>query len=42
VVTMRQSAMSSLRARATIIVVLRAPLAHSVRLRNHAASALSF
>ena len=41
-VTMRQSAMSSLRARAMIIVVLRAPLAPSVRLRNHCASALSF
>ena len=35
VVTMRQSAISSLRARATIIFVLRAPLAPSVRLRNH-------
>jgi hypothetical protein len=35
VVTMRQSAMSSLRASATIIFVLRAPLAPSVRLRNH-------
>ena len=41
-VTMRQSAISSLRARATIIFVLRAPLAPSVRLRNHCASALSF
>ena len=34
---MRQSAMSSLRARATIILVLRAPLTPSVRLRNHCA-----
>jgi hypothetical protein len=35
VVTMRQSAMSSLRASATIIFVLRAPLAPSVSVRNH-------
>ena len=35
VVTKRQSAMSSLRASATIIVVLRRPLWPSVRLRNH-------
>ena len=42
VLTMRHNARSSLRARATIIVVLRAPLAPSVRLRNHSASALSF
>jgi len=42
VVTMRQSAMSSLRARATIILVLCAPLTPSVRLRNHSARALSF
>lgn len=41
VVTMRQSAMSSLRARATIIVVLRAPLTPSVLARNHCASTLS-
>ena len=34
--------MSSLRARATIILVFRAPLGPSVRLRNHCASALSF
>jgi hypothetical protein len=42
VVTMRQRAISSLRARATIIFVLRAPLAPSVRVRNHSANALSF
>src|ERR1700760_3527832 len=42
VVTMRQRAMSSLRASATIIFVLRAPLAPSVRDRNHCARALSF
>ena len=41
-VTMRQSAMSSLRASATIIFVLRAPLGPSVLLRNHRVSALSF
>ena len=40
--TMRHSAMISLRARATIIFVLRAPLGPSVLLRNHLASALSF
>jgi hypothetical protein len=38
---MRQSAMSSLRAGATIILVLRAPFTPSVRLRNHCARALS-
>jgi hypothetical protein len=42
VVTMRQRAMSSLRASATIIFVLRAPLAPSVLARNHCARALSF
>src|SRR4029077_1139737 len=42
VVTMRQSAMSSLRARATIIFVLCAPLTPSIRLWNHCARALSF
>jgi hypothetical protein len=42
VVTIRQSAMSSLRARATIILVLFAPLMPSVRPRNHCARALSF
>jgi len=42
VVTMRQSAMSSLRASATIIFVLRAPLAPSVRSRNHWTRSLSF
>jgi hypothetical protein len=42
VVTMRHRAISSLRASATIIVVLRAPLGPSVRDRNHFASALSF
>src|ERR1700683_809632 len=41
-VTRRQSAISSLRARATIIVVLRAPLGPSVRMRYQRASALSF
>ena len=41
VVTMRQSTMSNLRARATIIFVLRAPFTPSVRLRNHCARALS-
>ncbi len=39
-VTMRQSAISSLRASATIIVVLRAPFGPSVRARYHCASAL--
>jgi len=39
-VTNRQSAMSNLRANATIIVVLRAPWA--VRARNHCTSSLSF
>ena len=42
VVTRRHSAISSLRASATIIVVLRAPLGPSVRVRYHCASALSF
>jgi hypothetical protein len=42
VVTSRHNAISSLRARATIIVVLRAPRAPSVRFLNHCASALSF
>ena len=42
VVTRRHSAISSLRANATIIVVLRAPLGPSVRVRYHRASALSF
>jgi len=42
VVTMRQSAMSSLRASTTIIFVLRAPLAPSVRSRNHRTSSLFF
>src|ERR1700756_4734212 len=42
VVTKRHSAISSLRASATIIVVLRAPLGPSVRVRYHRASALSF
>jgi transposase len=42
VVTMRHSTMSSLRARATIILVLCAPLTSSVRLRNHCVRALSF
>ena len=41
-VTIRHSAITSLRASATIIVVLRAPFAPSVRSRNHRASALSF
>src|SRR5437660_1356628 len=41
-VTRRPSAISSLRASATIIVVLRAPLGPSVRVRYHRASALSF
>src|SRR5215467_15818645 len=40
VVTSRHSAISSLRASATIIVVLRAPLGPSVRVRYHCASAL--
>src|SRR5215469_6428041 len=42
VVTRRHSAMSNLRASATIIVVLRAPLGPSVRVRYQRASALSF
>src|SRR5258708_1527171 len=42
VVTRRHSAISSLRASATNIVVLRAPLGPSVRVRYHCASALSF
>src|SRR5580700_8525952 len=42
VVTRRHSAISSLRASATIIVVLRAPLGPSVRVRYQRASALSF
>jgi hypothetical protein len=42
VVTMHQSAMSSLRARVTIIFVLCVPLTSSVRLRNHWARAVSF
>src|SRR5215471_5308746 len=42
VVARRHSAISSLRASATIIVVLRAPLGPSVRVRYHRASALSF
>jgi len=42
VVTMRHSSISSLRASATIMVVLRAPFAPSVRARYHCASALSF
>src|SRR5258708_22439682 len=42
VVTRRHSAIRSLRAPATIIVVLRAPLGPSVRVRYHCASALSF
>src|SRR6266516_1582686 len=42
VVTRRHSAISSLRASATIIVVLRAPFGPSVRMRYHRASALSF
>jgi hypothetical protein len=41
-VTRRHSAISSLRASATIIVVLRAPLGPSVRVRYQRASALSF
>src|SRR5262249_12491966 len=41
VVARRHSAISSLRASATIIVVLRAPLGPSVRVRYHRASALS-
>jgi hypothetical protein len=40
--TMRHSAMSSFRASATIIVVLRAPVAPSVRARYHSVSTLSF
>ena len=40
--TRRHSAISSLRASATIIVVLRAPLGPSVRVRYQRASALSF
>src|SRR5882672_7551657 len=42
IVTRRHSATSNLRASATIIVVLRAPLVASVRSRYHWASALSF
>src|SRR4051812_22152100 len=42
VVTIRHIAMSSLRARATIMVVLRAPCLPSVRVRYHCANALSF
>ena len=42
VVTRRHSAINSLRASATIIVVLRARLGPSVRDLNHCASALSF
>src|SRR6476620_5651157 len=42
VVTKRHSAISSLRASATIIVVLRAPLGPSVRVRYQRANALSF
>src|SRR6266851_8993517 len=42
IVTRRHSATSNLRASATIIVVLRAPLVPSVRTRYHWASALSF
>src|SRR5262250_1989386 len=42
VVTRRHSAMSNLRGSATIIVVLRAPLGPSVRVRYQRASALSF
>jgi len=41
-VTRRHSAINSLRASATIIVVLRAPFGPSVRMRYHRASALSF
>ena len=41
-VTSRHSAISSLRARATIMVVLRAPFGPSVRAQYHCASALSF
>ena len=41
-VTKRHNAISSFRAKATIIVVLRAPLGPSVRDLNHCASALSF
>ena len=42
VVTKRHSAISSFRASATIIVVLRTPFGPSVRARYHCASALSF
>src|ERR1700751_6132388 len=42
VVTRRHRAISNLRASATIIVVLRAPLGPSVRVRYQRASALSF
>src|SRR5690349_15057546 len=42
VLAMRQSAISSFRARPTIMVVLRAPLGPSVRARYHRASALFF
>ena len=42
VVTMRHNAISSFRASATIIVVLRAPLGPSVRVRYHCARPLPF
>ena len=42
VMTKRHSAISSFRASATIIVVLRTPFGPSVRARYHCASALSF